>query len=321
MNGMSRRAIILMGLLAGALCTLLVYVLIAGTQRSVQQKSRQVPVVVAYDQIPARTEVKEGMVAIETRAIGTLPPGVATRLDEVVGKVARVDIPRGPIVQAQLAAKDPGVFGLAIQVPKFMRAVTVAIDPIIGVAGFLQPGDHVDVVATFMEGKAAVTKTVLQDVELLAKGKQIVEESPQPQSGIQRISGEQAGQPQEAPNATLAVSPGDAEKLILAESMGKLRLTLRPIDDTDQVALRGVSSVALVGAIPQPAKQVGAAGGSRPAPVVREVVYRPEPMSSFAQPHTQFSLSPAQVQPVQPLPQRTVEVYRGTDKEVVPVTQ
>jgi pilus assembly protein CpaB len=133
-------------------------------------------------------------------------------------------------------------------VPAFMRAVTVALDPIIGVGGFLKPGDHVDVVATFEVNDGTVTKTVLQNVELLATGSEVTAEEINPKTG--RMTGSKA-----QPNATLAVLPTDAEKLILAESKGKLRLTLRRPDDVSFTRMKGVTGRDVIGVVPPDAPE------------------------------------------------------------------
>ncbi|HEY3297498.1 MAG TPA: Flp pilus assembly protein CpaB, partial [Armatimonadota bacterium] len=130
---------------------------------------------------------------------------------------------------------------LAYVIPPFMRAVTVAVDPVVGVGGFLKAGDHVDVVATFVQNDASVTKTVLQDVLLLAAGTDLNGTSNNPnQAADQKPQG----------HATLAVMPPEAERLILADMRGKLRLTLRRPDDISFVSAKGVTGREVIGRVP-----------------------------------------------------------------------
>ena len=310
MNGLTRRTIILAALVFALGATTLVYLLNKAQAIKAQQGGEQVPAVVAEVNLPPRTVIEPGQIRVTTKPYGWLDKDAAVSADEVVGRVAVAAIAAGDtILRSQVAAKNPSL-GLAFAVPPGMRAVTVAIDPIIGVAGFLQPGNHVDVIATFTEDKASVTKTVLQDVELLATGRQVQEQQVE-------VQGKTESRPQEVPNATLAVTPQDAEKLILAESKGKLRLALRPVGDTEFADVTGITSRTLVGRIPQPEQPRSAAA----APA--RVVYRPPAFSPFMTAPAPRSrlLSPERVQPVTPVAQHTVELYRGTDKEVVNVAE
>src|SRR5205085_9950495 len=175
-------------------------------------------------------------------------------------KVALVTMTPGQYVtERQVAAKGPEL-GLAYTVKPPLRAVTVALDPIIGVAGFPKPGNHVDVLATFSTDYGMVTRTVLQDIEILALGAE-----PQAQEIDPNNSKTARAQPS-IPNATLAVLPGEAEKLILAENRGKLRLALRAVDDTTYRGHTGVKEVTVTGIAPQPKNPVIPAAVSKPAP-------------------------------------------------------
>jgi pilus assembly protein CpaB len=233
---------VLAALCVGLLAALLTYLFLTREKARAEQMTQPVQAVVATQAIPPRTVVEPGMVREATRPIGTLPANTAGSVNEVVGQVTVVALaPQQPVQRNMVAARNASL-GLEYVVPEGMRAVTCALDPIIGVAGFLKAGDHVDVLATFEVDKLAVTKTVLQDVELLAIGPEVLPEE------VGKSSKE--GRPKEQPNATLALMPDDAEKLILAESKGKLRLTLRPMGDAAKVALSGVRSDSLIGLRP-----------------------------------------------------------------------
>lgn len=321
MNGLTRRTIILAALVFALGATTLVYLLNKAQAIKAQQGGEQVPAVVAEVNLPPRTVIEPGQIRVTTKPYGWLDKDAAVSADEVVGRVAVAAIAAGDtILRSQVAAKNPSL-GLAFAVPPGMRAVTVAIDPIIGVAGFLQPGNHVDVIATFTEDKASVTKTVLQDVELLAIGPEILP------AEVDKPSSERDAKPKEQPNATLALDPQNAEKLILAESQGKLQLTLRPMGDDGIVSLAGVRSDALIGLRPQAATAVAAA--PRPSANVMSVGYTSPAFMGGSGLYSQ-RLSEARPEPVTFAGRAriagdeleravAVETVRGTEKTTVSV--
>lgn len=270
-----------------------------------RQSNVPVSVVVAAQAIPASTVIEADMVRQEQAPASEIPADAALEKQNVVGKIAIVGLTKDErILASQLQDKE--ILGLAGRVPIGQRAVTVALDPIIGVAGFLKPGNHVDVLATFNLNQGTVTKTVLQDQVLLATGAQVI-------SKAVDTSG-RANQPDEkVPNATLAVDPGDAEKLILAESKGKLRLTLRAVGDVVRVPSRGVTSRYLIGYVPPDVAQQQAAPAAAPAPRKAQFSGGALPISPF------YNTSPARgFEPPAP-PRREVEVIRGSQVERVPV--
>lgn len=259
MGKLTRRAIVLAALCVGLLAALLAYLFLNQEKVQAAKMTEPVQVVITTEAIPARTMIEPSMVREAMRPVATLPTNSATSVREVLGQVTTVALKAdSPVERAAIAAPNASL-GLAYVVPEGMRAVTVALDPIIGVAGFLKAGDHVDVLATFEVDKVAVTKTVLQDVELLAIGPDVVP---------QQVKSDNSNnaRPKEQPNATLSLYPGDAEKLILAESQGKLRLTLRSQGDSVKVVLAGIRSDSLTGM--SPSRGAGAAA-PRPAPAAR----------------------------------------------------
>jgi len=306
MNGMTRKTILVAALAAGILTTVLVYFLLAAQGMKAQQGNEPVPVVISDVELSPGTIIEPTMVHMGTRFSRDVPKDCATSVREVEGKVAIATIPADMPVQRSQMVPISAKLGLAFAVPEGMRAVTVALDPIIGVGGFIKPGNRVDVLATFTEDKGSLTKTVLQDVQLLATGERVLEEQATPDG--------KAARPQPIPHATLAVAPADAEKLILAESKGKLRLALRRTGDIEYAEVRGISSVALIGRVPQPPSSSGGGGAAA------RVVYQPGPAFTPGLARPPFTLAPSQVQQVAP-GQKSVEIYRGTEKEVVTVAE
>src|SRR6202451_4476364 len=133
--------------------------------------------------------------------------GGFTKIDEVAGRIVLYPLPKGePILERQLAAAGSGA-GLTANIPSGMRAISVRSDEVVGVAGFLLPAAHVDVLMTFHSAFAPEPKTltVLQDVVVLAVGQQT---HPQPD-----------GKPISVNVVTLLLKPEDAEKVVLATSL------------------------------------------------------------------------------------------------------
>jgi pilus assembly protein CpaB len=312
----TRRAAVLAAMCAGLLAALLAYLFLERQKARAAELTQPVHVVIAKQDISARTVIESYMVEPAVRPVGTLPRNTASYVYEVVGKVAVSSLPAGqPIQRSQVAVKSAAL-GLAYVVPSDMRAVTVALDPIIGVAGFAKAGDRVDVLATFQVDKISVTKTVLQNVELLAVGPEV-----RP-TEVRRTAGGPEG-PRERPNATLSVSPQQAEKLILAESRGKLRLALRPVDDDSLVALKGITTTQLIGIAPQTSTP------PLPSEQQRSTMPAAYPSPAFAATAPRFSpfagllpqLAPAAQGGAARQPGHFVEVVRGTEKSAVGVNE
>lgn len=149
--------------------------------------------------------------------------GAFTKFDEVVGRSAIYPVTNGqPILGTQLAAPGSGI-GLTVKIPEGMRAVSVRSDEVVGVAGFLFPGSHVDVLVTLRSDKTPTpaTQIVLQDVEVLTAGQNI---EPDPQ-----------GKPQTVNVVTLLLSPQDAQRLVLATTQGGIEFVLRNGADRGQI--------------------------------------------------------------------------------------
>jgi pilus assembly protein CpaB len=165
-----------------------------------------------------------------------------------------------PILDKQLAAAGAGA-GLSAKIPDGMRAISLRSDEVVGVAGFLLPGTHVDVLVTYhvANSPAPITSMVLQDVEILAAG--------------QKMQPDPDGKPNTTSVVTLLVKPEDAEKVVLASAQGTVHFVLRNGSDHEHVA--ETSAHGAFGEEPPP---------SRPAPVHVE---RREPAHvALAKPYT-----------------------------------
>ena len=176
-----------------------------------------VPVLVAADDIQVGVRLEAHDVRVINLPQSAVPPGAPSTPSQVVGRGVILPVSKGEfILNSKLAAVNAGA-GLPSMIPQGMRAVSVRVNDVVSVAGFVQPGTHVDVLATGNEGNERQTTTVLENVLVLAVGK-----------SLDRSASADA---QTAPVITLAVSPDDAQKLALVSQEGRIQLSLRnPVD-------------------------------------------------------------------------------------------
>ncbi len=163
------------------------------------------------------------------------PEGAYSNMQEVEGRVVKMPLTKGdPIREANLLPKG-SQGGLVAVINKDMRAVSVKVDAVIGVAGFVTPGSHVDVLATLrrldQKSKLPYSKVILQDVRVLAIDQKL-EEAEKGEAHIVSV-------------VTLEVKPEQAEQLTYAAHEGRLQLAMRNPGDRETVVTRstGVSDL------------------------------------------------------------------------------
>ncbi len=190
-------------------------------------------------------------------------PGILNRIGDATDRAVITEVaPNEPILEAKLAPRSAGA-GLPATIPEGMRAVSVAVNDVVGVAGFVTPGTSVDV---FVTGQVPggqnlnVTRTILENVRVLAAG--------------QTIQQDHDGKPQTVPVVTLLVMPEDAVRLTMASTEGKIQLALRNTIDAATPSPDPVFQAALFGggAPPPPAKPEP---GRRVAPPPKPIVVSP----------------------------------------------
>ena len=181
-----------------------------------------VPVVTAATDIPFGTTIEARHVATIEMLEGTTPDGVFAAVAGVEGKTARSSIMKGEILLASRLA-DPGEGSLlAMVLAEGMRAVSVRVNDVVGVAGFLLPGNYVDVVAAYQDGQKTRSETVVQNVKVLA---------------VDQTASSDKNEPVVVRAVTLEVTPKDAEQLVLAEQRGSIQLALRNPRDSALLAM------------------------------------------------------------------------------------
>ncbi len=195
------------------------------------------PVAVAITNLPWGTSLKKEMVKFEPYLKKSLPTGYFSEASSLEGRVVISPIAvNEPVLQSRLAPIDIKTGGVAAVVKPKNRAVAVRVDKIIGVAGFIHPGNRVDVLVTIDGGKGVpnpITKIVLENMLVLATGAE-----------VQKTGKEAQAAPVDV--ITLEVTPEEAEKLAHAATQGRLQLALRNYQDTEDVLTMGAKTPELL---------------------------------------------------------------------------
>ena len=219
---MNRRNIVIAVVLVGALAVgLIVYgVLLTPHKAAVPPRN----VVIAAMNIPAHASIVSTMVTTEQRPADQVEPDAYADPSDAIGQIAVNDIPQGAeITPTRLAHPAPPPQGLQVAVG--LRAITIPIDNVKGIAGLLQPGDHVDVLASPPRtAGAARAFAIVRDARVLAVG-QSLGPSPSP-IGVSTPAPSQTPAPP-AVTATLLVTPQQANIILASDLNSTLRLALR----------------------------------------------------------------------------------------------
>ncbi len=201
----------------------------AGTTTKKIDQVEMLDVVVAAKPLPIGVTVKPDDIKVTKIPAGAFPKGAFSKPEEVIDRpVVSNVLFEEPILEGRLAARGAGV-GPVAQIPMGMRAVSVRVNDVVGVAGFVLPGMRVDVLVTGRppnaEGNNTITRTVLQNITVLTAG--------------QTLQADPRGQAINTPVVTLLVTPEQAETLTLAGNEAKIQLVLRSASDPTVSATRG----------------------------------------------------------------------------------
>jgi pilus assembly protein CpaB len=261
-------------------------------------------VVVAKVDIPIGTRLIPEQLAVAQFPANVTPEGAIPSIDEsLIGRVVTVSLsPRDPVTEAKLAPVG-AAGGLSSMIPEGYRAMTVAVNEVVGVSGFIMPGTLVDIVVVITPPKGSgndemISKIVLQNIKVLASGQNI--DKPKNDREVERS----------IRAVTLQVTPEQAEKLALASSEGKLQLVMRnSVDQADEQTAGANKRTLLTGERAMIAAEPGAASAPKPAPssAIRRTAPRPvrDPNAT------------AKVYTPAPPPRPSVEVIKGAKKETV----
>lgn len=242
-------------------------------------------IVVAATDIPIGSAINASQLRVASWPKDSIPQGSSEHAAQMVNRVAIRPITSGDAVtEAKLKprAGAPGSGFMTYVVPQGHRAVTVAVNEVAGVAGFLTPGDRVDVVVTTPvpdNEKESISKIVLENVPILATG---------------QVTDQKEGKPAVVPTVTLDLSPEDAEKIVLSSSKGALQLLLRNISDSTRAQTGGATISKVLSGIDRPAPP-RVVTPAAPAPQAKAVP-KPPPVVKASK------------------PSYTLEIVRGTEK-------
>jgi pilus assembly protein CpaB len=225
----------------------------------VQVKTEAVQVAVASADLPWGTKLKPEMIKTTPYLKESLPTGHFPGANDLKGRVLLAPLKTNdPITEHKLAPVSVETGGVAAVIKSGKRAIAVKGDKVIGISGFINPGNRVDVLVTVEDPKKKEekTKTILENIPVLATGTQIQEN--------------EKGEPAPVDVYTLEVTAEEAEKLALAAAEGKLQMALRSATDANEVYTEGITipqlleSYSLAKAEPPPSIKTGL--GERPTP-------------------------------------------------------
>jgi pilus assembly protein CpaB len=231
-------------------------------------KEASAPKAVATEQIVVAAVPLQVGARLDSRNLRLMPwpagepvTGKFTRIEDCENRAVITPVAENELIlESKLAPKEAGA-GLSSTIPEGMRALSVSVNEVIGVAGFVIPGTMVDVLVTGgiagagRGGQENITRTILENVRVLAAG--------------QKIEVDREGKPQTVPVITLLVSPEDAGKLAMASTEGKIQLALRNTIDSKKVNPPAVlEAVLFSGGAPPAVKRSGTSKAPPPPPPV-----------------------------------------------------
>ena len=257
-------------------------------------------VAVAKVAIPLGTKIIAEQLMVVQFPPESTPDGAFDSVEKLAGRVAVMNIaPREPVTEARLAPEGTAG-GLSAVIPEGYRAMTVKVDDVVGISGFVMPGTLVDVVVVIDPAEKAgmqdpISKIVLQNIKVLANGQNIDKPADQREANSVKA-------------VTLLVTPEQAEKLALASSEGKLQLVMRNSIDQGDEQTNGINKRALLGGErAQPVPEAGALKSEQAAPLPKA-----RPVRTEAKPAAAPAPAP---------PRASVEMIEGAKKRNVDFPQ
>jgi pilus assembly protein CpaB len=278
------KAIIIVAIIAVVLAGIAAWQVSEYLKKNKPEQSIQTQnIIVAATELPTGSTIKDpAQIKTVGWPVSSLPPGSIQNSSQVVGRVTITNISAGePITDGKLLPVG-ATSVMTYIIPAGHRAITVAVNEVAGVAGFLNPGNHVDVVLTVQPtgSQEPLSKIVLQNVPILAIG-QIIQHK--------------EDKPVIVPTVTVDLTPDDAEKLVIAASKGSLQMLLRNVTDTGVVEVKAVTIKNVLGSTVT-APVSGAEKKAVKKVAARKPVETPKPVE------------------VKVPPSHTVEIIKGTTR-------
>ena len=236
---MSRsKAVLGAALLLGFLAALAGYAGLEAMARQVRAGASKefVPVVVTTSDLTFGTKLEKAQLKLTKYPKESVPAGAFSTIDSVAGQTTKIFLAaREPITATKLSSRGGG---LSMLIHSGYRATSLEVNQVSGVSGFVLPGDRVDVLVT-VDGRGpdrdAVTRTILQNAEVLASGQRTAQQDNKPIT-VQAV--------------TILVDPVGAEKLALSLHEGKLHLVLRNPQDSDTLRVGALDTGQMLGSAP-----------------------------------------------------------------------
>jgi pilus assembly protein CpaB len=194
-------------------------------------------VIVAAADISPGTSLSSQLVKKDSWPLKVVPPKSASSMGDIEGRVVMVPIPQGSAILFSMLAPEGTAAGLSGILPDGKRALTVKVDEVAGVGGFIHPGDHVDVLVDLpiKDNTEHFSKTILHDISILTTGQ------------IWQQKGD--NKPVVVNTVTLELTPHESEVLNLASNEGKIRLALRNRNNKTVAETEGVTTSFLLGGL------------------------------------------------------------------------
>ncbi len=201
------------------------------TQQQVKELTVTRAVVVASKQIPAGKKIEESDLAIKQLPAQAVPKNYPSSIETLKGRLVMGTIEADEVITEGRLVGEGAAGGLPVVIPPGQRAITIMVNDVVGVGGFISPGDRVDILSILKRSdELTLSKTILQNVLVIAVGDKIYD--PNTFSDPQ---------PKVVPQVTFALSPKDAEKLALASETGQIHLILRPHNEKDLASTPGAN--------------------------------------------------------------------------------
>lgn len=221
---LSNKKLLAVAIVLSLITSMLLYKYLNGVTKSTAQQGETV--IIAKVDIPPKTKITSEMVTEVKVPAEYIQPGTIKSLDKVVGIIVREQIITGEQISERRLVREGKAVGFTGMIPPDKRAVTVAVNEVTGVAGFVKAGDYIDVVATFDTANVGdnVSSVILQNILVLAANRDSDTGASAGKENAKEVSKEVI----KSATVTIAVSPDEAAKVTLAEERGKIRLVLRP---------------------------------------------------------------------------------------------
>ena len=236
---MNSRIVLAIALSAGMalLVTGVFYRVAVGGDSPAAEPLGMTEIVVAVKDLEVGSQIQVDDLRLQEWPTGNVPEGALTTLDQAIERspMALV-LADEPVLERRLAPAGSG-FGLSPKVPEGMRAMSVRVDDVSGLAGFVMPEAKVDVLITgtpsSSNASGQMTRTILSNVRVLSAGEHLTPDA--------------SGRPQKVPVVTLLLAPDQAEMVTLAQSRGRIQLVLRNAKDEEIAQTEGVTESELYG--------------------------------------------------------------------------